>query len=234
MREHIEVVKLHAADFWLARGAVILIVALQLLVSNRVTFGSRWLAPLVEIALLIPLSLATGWTHKNSAVVTTPGHAETFLRLRRWMRLLALLLTGIVSLANLGSLLLLIQALVGGHAGSGRTLLVDAVNIWATNVIAFALWFWNSDRSSPAARGLVSEPQSDFLFSNMTTEAKGARPWTPGFLDYLYLSFTNSTALSPADTLPISQRAKMLMMLEACISLMTIAIVAARAVNILQ
>ncbi len=234
MREHIEVLKRYAVDFWLARGAVILIVALQLLVSNTVTAGPRWLAPIVELALLIPLSVATGWTHQKANTATTQAHRESLLALRRGMRILALLLTAIVSLANLGSLILLIQALISGHAGNGRTLLVDAVNIWATNVIAFALWYWNSDRSSPAARGLVSDPRADFLFSNMTTEAKTGRPWAPGFLDYLYLSFTNSTALSPADTLPITQRAKMLMMLEACISLSTIAIVAARAVNILQ
>ncbi|THD80611.1 MAG: hypothetical protein E7812_07735 [Phenylobacterium sp.] len=234
MREHIEVLKRHAIDFWLARAAVVLIVVLQLLVSTRVTAGPRWLAPIVETALLLPLSIATGWTHRRVGTATTRAHWEALLTLRRCMRWLALVLTAIISLSNFGSLVLLIGALLQGHAGNGRSLLVDAVYIWATNVIAFALWYWNSDRASPAARGLVGDPRPDFLFSNMTTEAMGKGDWTPGFLDYLFLSFTNSTALSPADTLPISQRAKMLMMFESCISLLTIAIVAARAVNILQ
>jgi hypothetical protein len=234
MREHLDVLKKHAMDFWLARGAVVMIVALQLLVSSRLVVGTRWLAPVVELALLIPLSVATAWTHERVARASTSAHWTSLLRIRRGMRWLAVVLTAIVSLANLGSLVLLIQALTKGHAGTGQTLLIDAVNIWATNVIAFTLWFWNIDRSGPAARGLVQNQKPDFLFSNMTTEANSGLTWTPGFLDYLYLSFTNSTALSPADTLPLSQRAKLLMMLEACISLLTIAIVAARAVNILQ
>ena len=234
MRAHIEVLKRHAIDFWLARGAVVLIVGLQLLVSTRLTAGPRWLAPFVETALLVPLSLGTEWTHRSVKTAKTDAHWEALRTLHRSMRWLALALTALISISNFGSLVLLIQTLLHGHAGSGRSLLVDAVYIWATNVIAFALWYWNSDRASPAARGLVDDPRPDFLFSNMTTEAPGAGDWTPGFVDYLFLSFTNSTALSPADTQPISQRAKLLMMFEASTSLLTIAIVAARAVNILQ
>jgi hypothetical protein len=234
MHRHLEILKGHAIDFWLARGAVVLIVALQLLVSSKVTVGPRWLAPIVETALLIPLSVATGWTHHRVRRAATAAHLRSVLQLRKWVRWLAVFLTAVVSLTNFGSLILLIQALVNGLAGTGPTLLVDAVNIWATNVIAFALWYWNIDRSSPAARLFHENQPPDFLFSNKTAEAESAVGWTPGFVDYLYLSFTNSTALSPSDTMPLSQRAKLLMMLEACVSLLTIAIVAARAVNILH
>jgi hypothetical protein len=234
MHRKIEVIKDHTIDFWLARGAVVLIVALQLLFSSRVTVGPRWLAPVVETALLIPLSVATGWTHHRVRRAETAAHLHAVLRLLKWIRWLAVFLTAVVSLTNFGSLILLIQALVNGRAGTGPTLLVDAVNIWATNVIAFALWYWNIDRSSPAAHGIDENQQPDFLFSNKTVEAESAVGWAPGFVDYLYLSFTNSTALSPSDTMTLSQRAKLLMMLEACVSLLTIAIVAARAVNILH
>jgi hypothetical protein len=221
-------------DFWLARGAVVVIVVLQLVVSNTVVVGPRWFAPAAELALLVPLSVATAWTHGRARKAKRPEHWLPIVRQRRAIQLGAIVLTAVVSLMNLGALMLLVRAMVRGHAGTGPALLLDAVNIWITNVIAFALWFWNLDRGGPAARGLVKESQADFLFSNMLPGATARADWSPGFVDYLYLSFTNATALSPADTLPLSQRAKLLMLVEACVSLMTIALVAARAVNILQ
>jgi hypothetical protein len=234
MSPRLEVVRSHAIDFWLARGAVVVIVAMQLAVSSRLTLGPRWLAPAMELALLAPLSIATAWTYNRVQGATTDHHWSRIYRLRRSVRWLAVILTGLVSAANLGSLFLLVQAMMTGHAGTGPTLLIDAVNIWSTNIIAFALWFWNIDRGGPATRGLVANERPDFLFSNMLPGPTSRPDWSPGFVDYLYLSFTNATALSPADTLPLSQRAKMLMMMEACVSLVTIAVVAGRAVNILQ
>ena len=234
MSHPMKALETHAVDFWLARGAVVLIVGMQLLVSSRLTVGPRWLAPAAEVALLIPLSIGTAWTHARVQGATTDVHWRAIVRVRSSIHRLAVLLTALVSLVNLGSLLLLVRAMVGGHGGTGPTLLLDAVNIWMTNVIAFALWFWNIDRGGPATRGLAADKQPDFLFSNMLPGTTAQVDWSPGFVDYIYLSFTNATALSPADTLPLSQRAKLLMMMEASVSLMTIAIVAARAVNILQ
>jgi hypothetical protein len=225
--------ELRALDLWLARGAVIVVVGMQLIVSSRLTVGPRWLAPLAELALLVPLSAGTAWTLAHRRVATTEAHLSAIARLHTATHWLAIVLTALVSLANLGSLLLLVRAMVNGHAGTGPALLLDAMNIWTTNIIAFALWFWSLDRGGPAAAKGAAEPQPDFLFSNMLPGATRG-PWSPGFVDYIYLSFTNATALSPADTLPLSQRAKLLMMLEAVISLTTIAIVAGRAVNILQ
>lgn len=234
MHHQLEVVRNQATDFWLARGAVVVIIGMQLLVSGRLTVGPHWLAPSIEAALLLPLSIATASTHNRARGATTGEHWEHVLRLRRRVRWLAVILTALVSITNLGSLLLLVRAMIGGHAGTGSTLLFDAGNIWTTNIIAFALWFWNIDRGGPAARGLVANQQADFLFSNMLPGTTAPPDWSPGFVDYVYLSFTNATALSPADTLPLSQRGKLLMMIEACVSLLTIAIVAGRAVNILQ
>lgn len=119
------------------------------------------------------------------------------------------------------------------RAGAGTTLLLDALNIWVTNVIVFALWFWSTDRGGPPTCGLVKRAHADFLFPQMTLLDREVRDWLPGFVDYVFLAFTNATAFSPTDTLPLTQRAKLLMMAEAMISLLTIALVAARAVNIL-
>ena len=108
------------------------------------------------------------------------------------------------------------------------------LNIWFTNVVIFALWFWNLDRGGPATRGLESAGRPDLLFPQMTSlpdEAEEA--WTPGFIDYLFVSFTNATAFSPTDTMPLSPRIKLLFMLEAAVSLATVGLVAARAVNVL-
>ena len=222
-----------ALDFWFARSSVVIIVALQALIINRLSLGPRWLAPALETALLIPLSYATAWTQGQARVAPEDHHWMTVARWRRTVRGLAVTLTMLVTVMNFAALIYLVKALVGGHArNSGQSLLLDAANIWATNVIAFALWFWNIDRGGPASKGLTEVEKDDFLFPQMTIPECGA--WSPGFIDYVYVSFTNATAFSPTDTLPLSRRAKILMAAEAGISLMTIALVAARAVNILN
>jgi hypothetical protein len=150
---------------------------------------------------------------------------------------LAFVLTAICTLMNFGALARLVAAILAGNAGSGKTLLLDATNIWATNVVVFALWFWALDRGGPAARGIISEAKSDFLFTQQqagVVDREQFKGWSPGFFDYLFLAFTNATAFSPADTFPLTARAKLLMMAEAAISLCTIAVVASRAVGILS
>jgi hypothetical protein len=234
MSERTDVLQTHAADFWLARGAVVLVAALQLFTSARVTVGPKLLAPGLEIALLIPLSVATAWTHRRAGRVRDGEAQRALLQTRIWVRRLALLLTALVTGANLGSLILLVRGVILGKAGPAPALLLDAADIWLTNLIVFALWFWNIDRWAPPSRGLDREGPPEFLFTAMLPEAGPKKNWTPGFLDYLYLAFTNATALSPADTLPLTVRAKMLMMVQACVSLITIVVVAARAVNVLQ
>ncbi|WP_414476285.1 hypothetical protein [Microvirga sp. M2] len=235
MSRQLEVVHIQALDFWIARGAIVLVAGLQLLVINDLSVGPRWLAPGIEIALLVPLSIATAWNQDQARRATSEHHWDVVGRHRRAIRRFALVLTAVVSLMNFGALIELVRYLLAGKAASGPTLLLDALNIWATNVIAFALWFWSIDRGGPSMRGLHSSKTSDFLFPQMTLEVQipEAR-FSPGFIDYLFLSFTNATAFSPTDTLPLSQRAKLLMMVEASISLLTVALVAARAVNILS
>jgi hypothetical protein len=215
-----------ATDFWLARGAIVVIVMLQIGIVNDLAVGPRWLAPGLEFALLIPLSVATAWTQTRARGASTDAQWASIGRHRRMVRRLALVLTAICTLMNVGALARLIAAILAGHAGSGKTLLLDAANIWATNVVVFALWFWSLDRGGPAARGIISEAKSDFLFTQQqagVVDRDQFKDWSPGFIDYLFLAFTNSTAFSPADTFPVTSRAKLLMMGEAAISLCTIA-----------
>ena len=226
--------KHHAFDYWLARGAIALTAGLNLVLVNDLAIGPRWLAPALELAMLVPLSVATAGTHKRIRRATTEHHwREIFQRLRA-TRNIALLLTGLVTAVNIQALVAVVQALIGGaHGKSGQSLLVDALNIWFTNVVIFALWFWNLDQGGPASRGMSSEVDADFQFPQQGNEAVTPSAWTPGFVDYFYLSFTNAAAFSPTDTLPMTARAKMLMMVEAAISLLTVGLVAARAVNVL-
>jgi len=224
-------------DFWLARGAILVIAMLQIGLVNDLAVGPRWLAPGLELAILIPLSLATAWTQTRARRASTDAQWTNIGRDRRMVRRLAIVLTAICTLMNFGTLARLIDAILTGHAASGKTLLVDAINIWVTNVVIFALWFWSLDRGGPAIRGLISEAKSDFLFTQQQTgvvDREQFQNWSPGFIDYLFLAFTNATAFSPADTFPLTTRAKLLMMAEAAISLCTIAIVASRAVGILS
>lgn len=224
----------HAPDFWLARGAVACVVLLQLLVVNDLAIGPRWLAPSLEVGLLIPLSVATAWTLGTAKRAQGDGQLGLLRKQRRYVRLAALILTALVTAMNCGALVQLVRALFGGHAGSGQTLLLDALNIWTTNVISFALWFWNIDRGGPAVRGLVSSKHPDFLFTQQTWTDPSCKDWSPGFVDYFFLAFTNATAFSPADTFPLTQRAKLLMMAESSVSFLTVALVASRAVGILS
>jgi hypothetical protein len=227
---------LRATDFWLARGAIVVIVLLQIGIVNDLAIGPRWLAPVLELALLIPLSIATAWTQTRARAASTNAQLASIGRYRQMVRRLAFTLTAICTLMNFGALVRLIAAILAGHAGSGKAMLLDAANIWVTNVVIFALWFWSLDRGSPAARGLV-EPAGDFVFTQQQgdlAEREQFKDWSPGFIDYLFLAFTNATAFSPADTFPVTVRAKLLMMAEASISLCTIAIVASRAVGILS
>jgi uncharacterized membrane protein len=148
------------------------------------------------------------------------------------IRAVGITLIALTTAANLISLTELIHALLYGSKATGRPLVYASVPIWLTNVIVFGLWYWELDRGGPAARTLASHRRPDFLFPQMVTS--GASPgWTPGFLDYLYTSFTNATAFSPTDTMPLTAWAKLLFMLQSFASLVTVAVVVSRAVNIL-
>jgi uncharacterized membrane protein len=200
--------------FWPAQVTVAAALALYLTLPHRLTMVPSWVLPSLEVLLLLPLA------------ITTP-HRVADERMR--VRHATLALIGIIGAANAVALGLLVHYLLAGGRASGGDLLVSAITIWLTNVLVFALWYWELDRGGPGRR-LVSPGSVGFRFPQQTPVDAG---WVPGFVDYLYLSFTNATALSPTDTIPLTPWAKLLMMLQALVSLLTLVLVAAHAVNVL-
>lgn len=151
------------------------------------------------------------------------------------MRSVSILLTAVLSLANAWSAVRLVIGLVQGRLGNDPgPLLLTGASIWLTNVIVFSLWYWELDRGGPARRAAGERPYPDFLFAQMQSPDLARPEWEPAFVDYLYLSFTNATAFSPTDVLPLSPWAKLAMMLQSSVSLVTVALVVARAVNIFK
>jgi hypothetical protein len=212
---------------WEAAPAVGTVIGLQLLLafvsrSQHWTLSGLpwwvWLIPVVfEVALLVPLA----WDR--------PRHRLEQLGLRRTV---ALTLIGFISFANALLLVAVIVSLVSGHEKSGGQLLLKAITVWGTNVIAYGLWYWAFDRGGPVRRVQPDPPLPDFQFPQMENPQLAEPDWRTQLVDYLYVSFTNSIAFSPTDAMPLSRRAKMLMLSESALSAITILLVAARAVNI--
>ncbi len=216
---------------WHASMAVLAAVVLYVTLPPRLVIGPTWAAPLVVLLLLIPLSILVPQRHRETR------------RTRFW----SILLIAIVNFFNLVSVLLLIAGFFRPEKAvmhSPGILLRTGAQIWFTNILVFALWFWELDGDGPDARAHATTAtefqNADFLFPQMQLSiSSGGRStcidplWKPQFLDYLYLGFTTATAFSPADVLPLSRWAKALMGAEALISLITIAIVLARAISVI-
>jgi len=204
---------------WPASLAVIAALALYITLPERLTIGPVWIVPALELALLVPLSIA--------APRRVPGETH-------WLQIAAITLIVIINVANVASLVLLVHYLLNGSKATGGHLLMGAIQIWLTNVIVFALWYWELDRGGPDARSSPQHREPDFLFPQMVTPGCTFPGWSPKFVDYLFVSFTNASAFSPTDTMPLTAWAKMLFLVQALASLLTVALVAARAVNILS
>ena len=152
------------------------------------------------------------------------------------LRLLALTFAALLSLANGWSVAWLAVGIVRGTTGqTAGPLLITGGAIWLTNVVVFALWYWEFDRGGPVARALnTTKRYPDFQFAQMALPPEMVPPeWEPAFVDYLYLAFTNAAAFSPTDVMPLSRTAKIGMTVQSIISIVTIALVVSRAVNIL-
>ena len=208
---------------WPATLAVLGAIGLYVVLPDKVIggLGPRWLIPALEGVLEAVLVLA------NPVRIT---------RQTLELRVVAIGLIAVVNVANWVTLGELIHALLyaTGPGSNGRSLVYASVPIWLTNVIVFALWYWELDRGGPAARLRPARRPPDFLFPQMSNpDVTGAR-WSPTFLDYFYTSFTNATAFSPTDTMPLTPWAKILMMVQSLASLLTVALVVSRAVNILH
>jgi hypothetical protein len=156
-------------------------------------------------------------------------------RHRPWLRPIGLGLIGLISVANCWSLIQLVRGLLAARAGEEPgPLLASGGAIWLTNVIAFALWYWEFDRGGPVARAQARRVLPDFQFVQMDNPALAHDDWEPTFVDYFYLSFTNATAFSPTDVMPLSRWAKMLMLTQSAVSLVTFAVVISRAVSLFK
>jgi uncharacterized membrane protein len=194
-------------------------ITLQVALPDGLSVASRFLLPAVETAILLVL------------LAINPRRID---RVSRPLRFLGLTLIAVASLANGYSAVVLIRGLVDGSQGAtAGPLLASGGAIYLTNVLVFALWYWELDRGGPASRALALRTTPDFLFPQMSTPHIADPNWEPRFADYLYVSFTNATAFSPTDTMPLTRWAKMTMLLQSTIALVTIALVIARVVNIL-
>lgn len=203
---------------WPPALAVLAALLLYITLPPHLTLGPAWLMPAFVVVLLVPL------------VLLGPVHPAEAPARRR----VGILLISIVNAANIASLVLLVHTLLTpGNKESGWGLLVSASAIWFTNILVFGLWYWELDRGGPQHRLRTSKRDADFQFPQMIIPSCAPVGWMPRFADYLYLAFTNSTAFSPADTMPLSTKAKTLMTVEALISLLTVVLVLARAVGML-
>jgi hypothetical protein len=188
----------------------------------------RWLVPALTLLLLVPLALTVP---QPRMLASARARAEA-LRLSR--RVASLAVIGVITAANAASIVLLVHSLIAGEHAQARLLLRVAIHLWSMNVLAFGLWFWQLDGGGPVERRLKTGRGHDFLFPQQTLGEAAAAAWQPNFIDYLFVSYTNATAFSPTDTMPLSQWAKLLMIVQSAASLLLGIMVAARAVNILQ
>lgn len=210
----------HGEPRWPALLAVLTAIALQLILPDKLIrgLGNRALIPALEGALMVVL------------LVANPGRIS---KEESRLRVVGVVLIALITVANVVSLTELIHALLYSPTTTGRPLVYASVPVWLTNIIVFGLWYWELDRGGPASRQVPEHRRPDFLFPQMSVA--GSSPgWAPSFLDYIYTSFTNATAFSPTDTMPLTAWAKLLMMLQSLASLVTVAVVISRAVNILR
>ncbi|HTU70650.1 MAG TPA: hypothetical protein VMF11_10060 [Candidatus Baltobacteraceae bacterium] len=218
-------------DRYQARVAVLVAVLLNIVLPPKLELGPVWVLLVIVAVLLTPLVAMTPVGMRNLHV----------------MRALTIALVAALNVFNVASVVLLIDDLLNVHAPahvnlSAQQLLSSGAAIWMTNVIVFALWYWELDGDGPFDRdrfpSACETPSIDFLFPQMSMDPnriKGvSQNWKPMFLDYLYLSFTNALAVSPTDVMPLTRTAKMLMLLESLISFVTVALILARSVNILS
>jgi hypothetical protein len=207
--------------------AVLLAAAAYALLPESLLIGPRFILPIIELALLVAL------------VITNPVR---FVRQTRWSRIASTVLAAVVILANLVALGILIAQLLT-PSPSAPSLLLAAIQVWFTNVIGFALLYWELDRGGPVARQTedrsdlppadwrFSQDENDDAITEVALGSSGKSGWVPIFVDYVYLSLTNSSAFSPTDTMPLSTRAKALMAVQATAALFITLIVIARAVG---
>jgi hypothetical protein len=208
---------------WPALIAVIVVGLLHLALPPSIAVGSRWLVPAVVLVLVVP---------------TVISHHK---KMRAFNHTLGMITSSVLTLFLIWSVTLLILALLTPGKEEPKLMLRSAVALWVGNILVFALWYWRLDAGGPNGRDVTAgHRRGAFLFPQMTEEGNSSRDnhhaaplWSPQFIDYLFLAFNTSTAFSPADAPVMSRWAKVLTMIQSSISLAVLALLAARAVNIL-
>jgi uncharacterized membrane protein len=214
---------------WPAVIATLIALVLYALLPSTVTIGVRYGVVAVCVALLIPL------------IIYNP---HRYTRESKWSRRAEIAIATLLLVANLFAFAEVVVLLLH-KSQNGSTLLLAAVQVWMTNVIVFALLYWEMDRGGPVSRVTVARtklPAADFRFpqdedhdaiAEVAAGSSAKIDWVPNFIDYLYFSLSNSMAFSPTDTMPLSHRAKMLMALESFAGFVLLALVIARAVSLI-
>jgi hypothetical protein len=205
---------------WPAVIAILAVGGLYAALPDALTLGPNWFFPSLVMALLIP---------------TIVSHRTGRHRLNT---ILGFAVDGVLTAGLVISVILLVNALPAWKE-TPQQLLLSAASLWVTNILVFALWYWRLDAGGPYQRfKRTGHSEGAFLFPQMIMSKEalrgaGQQDWSPNFIDYLFLAFNTSTAFSPTDTPALARWAKVLMMLQALLSLLIIALLAARAVNVL-
>lgn len=200
-----------------AAVAILLIGVFHYALPSNLTLFPSWLLIVAEILLLLPPLVG--------------GVLLRRLPPYRISRAIALVLLLVMTTALVGSLALWVTDLITKQGLAGREVLRSGAILWIINILVFAAWFWEIDGGGPLKR-VRTEPQAtDLLFPQY--QNNNPTKWSPGYIDYIFFAFNSSTALSPADTSPLSKRAKIIMMAQATISLVIIVLIVGRSVNIL-
>jgi uncharacterized membrane protein len=199
--------------------AVITASILHWFLNDSLSLGPRWLMPLVSGGLL---------------VVLIGLHPHRMQRQSTSGRVVGLILLAVLAFANLTSGVRLVSQILGRKSGSSDSLhlILSGASIWITNVIVFGLLYWTFDRGGPAVRAQGTRQYTDFQFPQMADPSTAPPDWEPTLLDYLYLAFTNATAFSPTDAMPLRHWAKATMTFQSMLSIAVLSLVIARAVNI--
>jgi hypothetical protein len=205
---------------WPPALAIVVVVGMLSVLPHHVQVMPMWVSHVVALAILVPM-----------AVVTLTTANAIWIRVERTVIVLFAAAYVVNTTAELGDMIGIITL----HPPETRSvsLLSSSLAIWVTNVLAFSLLYWQLDRGGPSARARGTSAKPDWLFPQAGAPHEAEPDWRPLFIDYLHLGFNTATAFSPTDALPLTRRAKMLMMLESTISLLTLVIVAARAVNVI-
>lgn len=204
---------------WPVSFVVSVVIVLQYLLPASMSLQIQPYICAVEAALMLAL------------FAIRPGRINQHHKSSWW---LGVSLAGVMTVSNVASAIRLVDGIIHSSVKSPTNLLAFGGSIWLTNIVVFSLWYWEFDRGGPGARAEALIPFPDFLFPQMSSGEYAPENWHPRFFDYLYTSFTNASAFSPTDVLPLSLWAKFLMMVQSATSLVTVGLVIARAVNILH